>query len=105
MTLLTNPHPGKILALEFLEPLNLSQNALANAINVPANRINLIIRGQRGITADTDVRLARYFGLSEGFWLRLQNAYDLTEARRSIKSSTLKNIKPLKQQPKEMAYA
>ena len=80
--LLKNSHPGKILAEEFLEPLKLSQNALAQAIGVPANRINEIIRGRRGITADTDLRLARFFKLSEGYWLHLQNAYDMMEARR-----------------------
>lgn len=93
---LKNPHPGVILAVEFLEPLGLSQNALAKAIDVPANRINEIIRGRRGITADTDVRLARYFGLSEGFFLRLQNAYDLMEAHRTTaRSVELRRIKPL----------
>lgn len=93
---LKNPHPGDILAVEFLEPLGLSQNALAKAIDVPANRINEIIRGRRGITADTDVRLARYFGLSEGYWLRLQNAYDLMEARRTTaRPAAIGKIKPL----------
>lgn len=88
------PHPGDILAAEFLEPLGLSQNALAKAIDVPANRINEIIRGRRGITADTDVRLARYFSLSEGYWLRLQNAYDLMEARRALPAAAMRRIKP-----------
>lgn len=81
---LNNPHPGEILQEEFLEPLGLSQNALAQAIGVPANRINEIIRGRRGITADTDLRLARFFKLSEGYWLRLQNTYDMMEARRDV---------------------
>ena len=85
--LLTNPHPGDILKYEFLEPLKLSQNALAQAIDVPANRINEIIRGRRGITADTDLRLARFFCLSEGYWLRLQNAYDMMEVRRAVGTS------------------
>lgn len=80
--LLKNPHPGEILQEEFLKPLKMSQNALARAIGVPANRINEIIRGRRGITAGTDLRLARFFKLSEGYWLRLQNAYDLMEAKR-----------------------
>jgi len=79
-----------------LEPLGLSQNALAKAIDVPANRINEIIRGRRGISADTDVRLARYFGLSEGFFLRLQNAYDLMEAHRTTaRNVDLRRIRPL----------
>lgn len=92
---LKNPHPGEILQEEFLEPLNLSQNALAQAIGVPANRINEIIRGRRGITADTDLRLARFFKLSEGYWLRLQNTYDMMEARREVGKS-ISEIKPYK---------
>ena len=104
-TQLKNPHPGEILQLEFLEPLGLSQNALAKAIDVPANRINEIIRGRRGITADTDVRFARYFGLSEGYWLRLQNTYDLMEARRtSAKAAIIRKIKPFTPE-RECAYA
>lgn len=100
---LKNPHPGEILQTEFLEPLGLSQNALAKAIDVPANRINEIIRGRRGITADTDVRLARYFGLSEGYWLRLQNTYDLMETHRNLTVSELRKIKPINIQ--EAVYA
>lgn len=91
---LKNPHPGEILQEEFLEPLGLSQNALAQAIGVPANRINEIIRGRRGITADTDLRFARFFNLSEGYWLRLQNTYDMMEARREVGKS-INKIKPL----------
>lgn len=90
---LNNPHPGEILQEEFLEPLELSQNALAQAIGVPANRINEIIRGRRGITADTDLRLARFFKLSEGYWLRLQNTYDMMEARREV-GKDIGKIKP-----------
>ncbi len=90
---LKNPHPGEILQEEFLEPLGLSQNALAQAIGVPANRINEIIRGRRGITADTDLRLARFFKLSEGYWLRLQNTYDMMEARREV-GKDIGKIKP-----------
>jgi antitoxin HigA-1 len=67
--LLPNPHPGEILMQEFLRPLKLSQTALAHAINVPPRRINEIVLGKRAITADTDLRLARYFKLSEGFSL------------------------------------
>ena len=96
MALLRNPHPGEILNLEFLEPLGLSRNALAQAIDVPANRISEIIRGRRGITADTDLRLARYFGVSEGYWLHLQNAYDMMEVRRSV-GKMIKKIKPIAQ--------
>lgn len=92
---LKNPHPGEILQEEFLEPIGLSQNALAKAIDVPANRINEIIRGRRGITADTDLRLSRYLGLSEGYWLRLQNAYDMMEAHRTVGAAALRKIKPI----------
>lgn len=82
--LLPNPHPGEILALEFMEPLGLSQNALARALHVPPRRINEIVQGRRAITADTDLRLARYFGMSEGFFLGLQADHDLMERRRAI---------------------
>ena len=80
---LPNVHPGEILLEDFLEPMRLTKNALATAIGVPATRIGELVRGRRAVTADTDLRLSRYFGTSEGFWLRLQNAYDLMEARRS----------------------
>lgn len=80
--LLKNPHPGEILQEEFLEPLGLSQNFLAKEIGVPANRINALVRGLRGITADTDLRLSRFFGVSQGYWLRLQNTYDIMEVKR-----------------------
>lgn len=83
---LPNPHPGEILKHEFLEVLGLSQNALARAIGVPANRIHAIVRGTRDMTADTDLRLCRFFGLSEGFFLRLQVVYDTWETKRKIAS-------------------
>jgi addiction module HigA family antidote len=73
--LLQNPHPGEILLEEFLKPMGLSQNALARAVHVAPRRINEIVLGKRDITADTDLRLARYFGLSEGFFLGLQMDY------------------------------
>ena len=92
-TLLKNPHPGEILKEEFMEPLGLSQSALAQSIGVPANRIHEIIRGRRGITADTDLRLARFFKLSEGYWLRLQNTSDMIEVRREVGESIVR-IKP-----------
>ena len=82
--LLPNPTPGEILAEEFLKPLSLSQSALARALHVPPRRINEIVLGKRAITADTDLRLARYFGLSDGFFLGLQADYDLMERRRQI---------------------
>ena len=70
-------HPGEILLEEFLKPMNLSQNKLAVDIRVPARRINEIVHGKRRITADTALRLAKYFGMSPQFWLGLQMDYDL----------------------------
>src|SRR5262245_9041770 len=75
--LLPNPHPGEILLEEFLKPMGLSRTALARAIGVPPRRINEIVLGKRIVTADTDLRLARYFGLSEGFFMGLQTDYEL----------------------------
>jgi len=74
---LTPVHPGEILLLEFLQPLGLSQYRLAKDINVPARRINEIVKGSRSITANTALRLARYFDTTERFWLNLQSHYDL----------------------------
>jgi addiction module HigA family antidote len=91
--LLPNPHPGEILQEEFLKPMGLSQTALANAIKVPPRRINEIVLGKRAITADTDLRLARYFRLSEGFFLGLQADYELMARRREI-GEQLKAIRP-----------
>ena len=76
--------PGEILLEEFLKPMGLSQNALARAIHVPPRRINEIVLGQRAVTADTDLRLARYFGMSEGFFLGLQTDHDLRAKKREI---------------------
>jgi addiction module HigA family antidote len=81
---LPNPTAGDILLEEFLKPTGMSQNAMARAIGVPPRRINEIVLGKRAVTADTDLRLTRYWGLSEGFFLRLQNSYDLMEQRRKI---------------------
>ena len=81
---LPNIHPGEILQEEFLLPMNISQNALARAAVVPPRRINEIVLGKRGITADTALRLAKVFGTSEGFWLGLQADYDLEESRLAI---------------------
>jgi antitoxin HigA-1 len=91
--LLLNPHPGEILLEEFLKPMELSQNALARAVHVAPRRINEIVLGKRDVTADTDLRLARYFGLSEGFFLGLQMDYDLMQRRREI-DRDLKTIRP-----------
>lgn len=90
---LPNPHPGEILLEEFLKPMALSQNALARAIHVPPRRINEIVLGKRDVSADTDLRLARYFGVSEGFFLGLQADFDLMERRRKIERD-LKLIEP-----------
>jgi addiction module HigA family antidote len=95
MTALHNPHPGEILKAEFLDEIGMSQNQLANAIGVPPNRIHAIVAGTRGITADTDLRLCKVFGLSEGYFLRLQNAFDTMEAKRRVAKEIAK-IKPLK---------
>ena len=92
-TELHNPHPGEILLEEFLKPLDLSQTKLAKAISVPPRRINEIVLGKRAVTADTDLRLARYFGMSEGFFLQLQTDYELMTRRRQI-SDQLKAIRP-----------
>ena len=91
--LLPNPSPGAILIEEFLEPMGLSQTALARAIGVPPRRINEIVLGKRTVTADTDLRLARYFGMSEGFFLGLQTDHDLMQRRRVI-NDQLKAIRP-----------
>jgi addiction module HigA family antidote len=84
MKKLSNIHPGEVLLEEFLVPMDISQNALARAAGVPPRRINEIVLGKRGISADTAVRLARVFGTSERFWLGLQMDYDLEEARNAI---------------------
>ena len=91
--LIPNPHPGEILLEDFLKPMGLSQNALARAVNVPPRRINEIVLGKRSLTADTDLRLSRYFGVSEGFFLGLQADYDLMQRRREIEDE-LKRIEP-----------
>jgi addiction module HigA family antidote len=87
MKKLPNIHPGEILLEEFLEPLGISQNALARAADVSPRRINEIVLGKRSITADTAVRIAAALGTSERFWLGLQADYDLEEAHRSIGKS------------------
>ena len=91
--LLDNPKVGEILKVEFLEEVGMSQNALAKAINVPSNRIHAIVNGTRRVTADTDLRLCRFFGLSEGYFLRLQNAYELMEEKRTL-GKILTEIQP-----------
>ena len=85
--------PGEILLEDFLKPMKLSQYRLAKEINVPAQRINEIVAGKRSITADTDLRLCRFFGLSNGYWLRAQAAYDTEVAERTL-NKVLMKIKP-----------
>jgi len=87
-------HPGEMLAEEFLKPMGISNYRLAKAIGVPAQRIGEIVSGRRSVTADTDLRLCRFFGLSDGWWLRLQADYD-TETARSSLAGILKKITPL----------
>ena len=88
-------HPGEILAEEFLKPLKVSQYRLAKDINVPARRINEIVQGKRSITADTALRLSRYFGLSERFWLNLQSRYDLEKEKDRLKGRIEEEVKVL----------
>ncbi len=86
--------PGEILRREFMDPLGLSANALARALHVPPNRISTILQGRRAITADTALRLARYFGTSEAFWLNPQTDYDLRLARREKGDAIRREVKP-----------
>ncbi|KPD24302.1 HigA family addiction module antitoxin [Idiomarina zobellii] len=81
MQKITAVTPGELLKEEFLEPMGISQYRLAKEINVPAQRIGQIVAGKRSITADTDLRLCRFFGLSNGYWLRAQVAYDTDVAK------------------------
>jgi addiction module HigA family antidote len=88
-------HPGEILLEEFLKPLALSQYQLAKELSVPARRINEIVHGERRITADTALRLSRFFGTSEGFWMNLQTRFDL-EAERDRLGPALDDIRPIR---------
>ncbi len=85
--------PGELLQEEFLVPMGLSQYRLAKEIGVPAQRIGEIVSGKRTVTADTDLRLCRYFGMSSGYWLRAQAAHDIEVAERKL-APTLKKITP-----------
>ena len=91
---LTPISPGELLEEEFLKPLGITKYRLAKEIGVPAGRIGQIIANKRSITADTDLRLCRFFGLSDGYWLRAQIAYDIDKAAHEL-SETLNNIVPL----------
>jgi addiction module HigA family antidote len=91
---MTPIHPGEVLLHEFLEPLGVTQHRVAVSIGVPPRRINEIVHGKRGISADTALRLARYFGTSDRFWINLQSRFDL-EVERDQLGSVLDAITPL----------
>ena len=93
---LPNVHPGEVLLEEFLRPFALSQNKIANAIGVPPRRINEVVLGKRAITADTALRLARFFGTSAAFWLNLQASYDIEEAERLSGGAIARQVRPYK---------
>lgn len=88
-------HPGEVLMEDFIEGFGITQNRLAVSIGVPPRRINEIVHGKRGITADTAIRLARYFGTSEEFWMNLQSNYELRLERRALRD-TVAGITPLR---------
>ncbi len=92
---LKNIHPGEILLEEFLVPMGISQNQLARDIGVTPRRINEIVLGRRAITADTAIRLAYYFGTSEGLWMSLQKSYELEEAHRKLNGKLKDIVHPL----------
>ncbi len=94
MSKLPTIHPGEILRADFLEPLNLSQNQLALALHVPATRINEIINGKRSISAETALRLGRYFGTTPQFWLNLQARYDLDVAEDALADAITRDVRP-----------
>jgi addiction module HigA family antidote len=96
MTKLDPVTPGELLLEEFLNPMGISQYRLAKEVGVPAQRISEIVAGKRTVTADTDLRLCRFFGLSNGYWLRAQVAHD-TEVAEAKLAATLKKIRPWKE--------
>jgi addiction module HigA family antidote len=87
-------HPGEVLGEEFLKPLGMSVNALAIALRVPATRIGGIVKGERSVTADTALRLARFFGTSAEFWITLQATHDLTKARMESGGTIERDVRP-----------
>ena len=87
-------HPGEILEEDFMRPLGLSANALAKRVDVPVTRISEMVRGRRGITADTALRLARFFGTSPEFWINLQATHDLTKARLEGGAAIERDVRP-----------
>ncbi len=88
-------HPGEILLEEFLKPMEISQYRLAKDISVPPRRINEIVHEKRGISADTALRLSRFFGTSENFWINLQSRYDLQCEKRRLKTRLVREVKVL----------
>jgi addiction module HigA family antidote len=90
MKKLTPVHPGEVLLEDFLNPMGISQYALAKSISVPARRINEIVHGKRAITADTDLRLCKFFGLSDGYWLRMQGSFDSAMAKDALGATLAK---------------
>jgi addiction module HigA family antidote len=90
------PHPGETIKEDYLAPLGMSVNQLAKALSIGPARLNEIVRGERGITADMALRLARYFGTSAEFWLNLQSLYDLRLAERKVRARIRREITPLK---------
>lgn len=90
------PHPGETIKEDYLVPLGMSVNRLAGALGIGASRLNEIVCGRRGITADTALRLARYFGTSAEFWLNLQSLYDLRIAERKSRARIEREVTPLK---------
>ena len=87
-------HPGEVLGEEFLHPLGMSVNALAMALRVPATRVGAIVKGERSVTADTALRLARFFGTSPEFWMNLQAMHDLTKARLQSGAMIERDVQP-----------
>jgi addiction module HigA family antidote len=87
-------HPGEVLSEEFLRPLGLSVHAVALALRVPATRIGAIVKGERSVSADTALRLARYFGTSPEFWIGLQAMHDLTKANSEVGATIERDVRP-----------
>lgn len=95
LKLIPNIHPGEILLEDFLKPMGISQYRLANDTSLPHSRITRIIRGQHGISVDTDARFSLFFGTSRGFWIRLQEAYDMMEFDRRDAKRVKTEVRPL----------
>ena len=92
-------HPGEVLLEEFMKPLNINSFKIAKGIRVPANRVFEILRKKRSVTADTALRLSRFFGTTPEFWMNLQSAYDLEKARLKLSGGILDDIRPWQGEP------